>query len=1095
LTFFIFFRNQNLYFYYPTITLVVPEINIKLFFISINMDLQFYFNPYSIPVFFTSILFAALIFISFRKPNEAGEKYFSYLMFSCFFYSFFYGIELLGANTQTIKLFYQLEFIGGVFIAPLLVLFVLKYSDRSMYITKNWMGILFGISIFFLIMALTNDLHHLFYNEISSKFNSFFLAVSVDQGILHWLYAGYNSLLIIIGNLLLIRMLFSVPDIYRGQVIIMLVGTIMPWIAYVLVVFGYYPYGLDTVPFLLSFSGILFYWALFKYNLFRINPIAFRTIFDNLSDGIVIIDDNGAIIATNAVGTKIIKKHLSIQKIQQLKDLIDVWPELSELFDNTNPKKNIEFLLEPDKIHYTAFLKNIKSTEKETDKKVKYLFFRDISSQKLAEEKIRANEQKLQNINKSLLRNEKMLTSIAFATKELLSNSDFQRATQKAITILGDGAGADRAYLFENSTDEEGNVYSSQRFEWSALDVPAEIDNPELQNLPISVFGESMEFLLENEIYLNIVEKIEDEGLRALLESQGIKSILLIPIFVEKRFWGFVGFDDCHKEREWSDAETALLISFAESISNAIERKNMEQNLRLSMEQAKEASIAKSEFLANMSHEIRTPLNGVIGFSDLLMKTDLNQTQQEFLKSIIQSGNLLLALINDVLDFSKIEAGKLELSPSKVNLGDLAKETLNMIEPSLNHKSIKLIATLDDNLPKGVFVDATRIKQVMINLLSNSAKFTHQGEIELSIKNLGSKSDEPTVELEFAVRDTGIGISKEKEQIIFEAFAQEDNSTTRKYGGTGLGLTISNKILQLMHSRLELQTELGKGSRFSFKMSLPIVEIEEESYSMIAKEKSQSLLKSAAESNQDEERILKVLLVDDNPVNMLLAKTIVKNLIPKVQILEAKNGREAVEIFVKEDPSMIFMDIQMPEMSGYEATMEIRRIENNTRRVPIVALTAGTVKGEYERCIEVGMDNYLSKPVVVADIQKMLDKYLGKPQQEIEKKVLSRLDEFRQSDPEFFKQLLELSMQNIEKIKEELQQHLRDENLKAVKQSCHALKGVALNLDFSKLADLCASVESFESLEEPENLKKFEKIKAETDVTLKKLSEELVNAK
>ncbi|RPA70068.1 response regulator [Cyclobacteriaceae bacterium YHN15] len=1056
------------------------------------MDLQFYYNPYSIPVFFTSVFFAALIFLSFRKPNETGEKYFSFLMFSCFLYSFFYGIELLGANTQTIKLFYQLEFIGGVFIAPLLVLFVLKYSDRSMYLTRNWMGILFGISIFFLIMALTNDFHHLFYNEISSEFNSFFTAVAVDQALLHWMYAGYNSLLIIIANLLLIRMLFSVPDIYRGQVVIMLVGTLMPWIAYLLVVFGHYPYGLDSVPFFLAFSGILFYWALFKYNLFRINPIAFKTIFDNLSDGIVIVDDKGAVIAINRKGVSILKKHLSINKITNINELENIWPELSELFDNSNPKKSIEFLLEQGEKHYMAFLKNIQNLDKESEKNVKYLFFRDISGQKQAEEKIRANEQKLQNINKSLLRNEKMLTSIAFATKELLSNSDFQRATQKAITILGDGAGADRAYLFENSTDEEGNVYSSQRFEWSAMDVPAEIDNPELQSLPISVFGESMIFLLENEIYLNVVDKIEDEGLKALLESQGIKSILLIPIFVEKKFWGFVGFDDCHKEREWSDAETALLISFAESISNAIERKNMEQNLRLSMEQAKEASIAKSEFLANMSHEIRTPLNGVIGFSDLLMKTDLTQTQQDFLRSIIQSGNLLLALINDVLDFSKIEAGKLDLSPTKVNLAKLAKETLNMIEPSLVQKGIKLLMSLDPTLPNGVFVDATRIKQVMINLLSNSAKFTHEGEIELSIQNLGTKDGGKTVELEFAVRDTGIGISKEKEQIIFEAFAQEDNSTTRKYGGTGLGLTISNKILLLMKSRLELQTELGKGSRFSFKINLPIVEIEEESFPLKdSKGNVNHSLQTYSNDTHEGERTLKILLVDDNPVNMLLAKTIVKNLIPKVQILEAKNGREAVEVFIKDDPSMIFMDIQMPEMSGYEATMEIRRIENNTRRVPIVALTAGTVKGEFERCIEVGMDNYLSKPVVVADIQKMLDKYLGKPEQETEKKILSRLDEFRQSDPEFFKQLLEISMQNIEKIKEELQQNLQDENLKAVKQSCHALKGVALNLDFSKLADLCASIESFENLEDPEHLNKFEKIKNETDVTLKKLSQEM----
>ncbi|MFD2202338.1 histidine kinase N-terminal 7TM domain-containing protein [Shivajiella indica] len=1056
------------------------------------MNLQFSYNPYAIPVFLTSILFAVLVLLSYRKPNQAGEKYFSFLMLSCFFYSFFYGIELFGTNTATIKLFYQLEFIGGVFIAPLLVLFVLKYSDRSMYITKTWMGILFGISTFFLMMALTNDLHYLFYNEISSRFNSYFLSVAIDQGILHWMYAGYNSLLIIIANLLLIRMLFSVPDIYRGQVIIMLIGTLLPWIGYLLVVFGYYPYGLDPVPFLLAFSGLLFFWALFRYNIFRINPIAFRTIFDNLSDGIIIFDENGAVIATNKRGTNILQKHLALSKVSNVSELIDHWPELSELFDEKNQKKNIEFFLKQDEKYFTAFLKNIKNAEKDADKYIKYLFLRDITNQKEAEEKIRANEQKLQSINKSLLRNEKMLTSIAFATKELLSNSDFQRATQKAITILGDGAGADRAYLFENSVDEEGNYYSSQRFEWSALGVPPEIDNPELQNLPISIFGESMTYLLENEIYLSFVEKIEDEGLKALLESQGIKSILLIPIFVEKKFWGFVGFDDCQKEREWSDAETALLISFAESISNAVERKNMEQNLRLSMEQAKEASIAKSEFLANMSHEIRTPMNGVIGFSDLLMKTNLDKTQQEFLKSIIQSGNLLLALINDVLDFSKIEAGKLELSPIQTNLRDLAKETLNLIEPALESKEIKLRLTVDPTIPKGVLVDATRIKQVMINLLSNSAKFTHKGEIELSIQNTGLKADGKTAELEFSVRDTGIGISKEKEKIIFEAFAQEDNSITRKYGGTGLGLTISNKILQLMHSHLELETELGKGSRFFFKLSLPISEVEEDPSSK--EEKLNQNLVSSSNNKLDGARALKILLVDDNPVNMLLAKTIVKNLIPKVQILEAKNGREAVEVFIKDDPSMIFMDIQMPEMSGYEATMEIRRIENNTGRVPIVALTAGTVKGEFERCIEVGMDNYLSKPVVVADIQKMLDKYLGKPAQEPEKKVLSRLDEFRQSDPEFFKQLLDLSMQNIQKIKDELQQKILEGNLKAVKSSCHALKGVALNLDFTKLAELCAAVESFEDLENPKHIKKFEMINTEAEATLQKLSEEMANA-
>ncbi|PSL05660.1 histidine kinase N-terminal 7TM domain-containing protein [Cecembia rubra] len=1055
------------------------------------MEIQFAYNPFAFPIILTSLIFLGLYLHSVRKSNQLGEKYFSYLMISCFFYSFFYGVELMGGTPGTIKLFYTLEFLGGVFISPLLLLFVLKYSDGAEIINKNWIKILFAISGLFLIFVFTNDWHQLFYYEISTKFNGYFTSVSIDPNFLHWFYVIYNTLLIITSNILLIRMMFSVPAIYRGQVLIMLLGTFIPWIAYIIMVFGFYPFGLDPVPFFLAISAILLYWALFKHKLFRINPIAFKTIFENLSDGILIIEENGEIIAQNKRSQKILEIIFPNKKFNTIHQINQNWPELAELFLPVQSKKWVEFFLENDSRYYMAFLKKITEGDNLNQKSTQYLFFRDITTQKQAEERIRANEQKLQSINTSLLRNEKMLTSIAFATKELLSNADFQKATQKAITILGDGAGADRAYLFENNMDEEGNYYSSQRFEWSAMGVPPEIDNPELQNLPISLFGESMKFLLENEVYFNIVNKIEDEGLKGLLESQGIKSILLIPIFVEKRFWGFVGFDDCQKEREWSEAETALLISFAESISNAIERKNMEQNLRISMQQANEASVAKSEFLANMSHEIRTPLNGVIGFSDLLMKTNLDETQREFIQSIMQSGKLLLDLINDILDFSKIEAGKLELSPTKASLNTLAKETLKLIEPSIDSKNIALKLNIPAAIPNRVLVDAIRLKQVMINLLSNASKFTHKGEIELSIKNLGLSNDGKIADLEFSVRDTGIGISKEKEKVIFEAFAQEDNSTTRKYGGTGLGLSISNKILQLMESHLELETELGKGSHFFFKLSLPIVEENEISEEEIVRVRPKRTDILVQQNSHFTNEVLKILLVDDNPVNMLLAKTIVKNLLPGCKILEAKNGKEAVELFSNENPSMIFMDIQMPEMSGYEATIAIRQIENNTRRVPIVALTAGTVKGEFERCIEVGMDNYLSKPVVVADIQEMLDKYIGTQKKEEDKKVLSRLNEFRKSDPDFFRQLLEVSLQNIEKIKEDLEDTLKEGNLKTVKQACHALKGVALNLDFEHLAVLCASVEAFEDLEKESNQATFRKIQEEADKTMSELKKEL----
>ncbi|MCF1750523.1 histidine kinase N-terminal 7TM domain-containing protein [Mariniradius sediminis] len=1018
------------------------------------MNLQFYFNPFAIPIFFTALVFLFLLRISFSKDFKLDDRYFTLLMLSCFLYSFFYAVELLGVNAETIRLFYYLEFIGGVFVAPFLFLFVLRYSDQTQLINKFLERLLFACSAFFLAMVLTNESHGLFYGSVSAQNNGYFLAVELEKGIFHWLYASYNSLLIIAANILLVRMLFSVPDLYKGQVLIMLFGTLIPWLAYILVVFGNYPFGLDPVPFFLAVSAIVLFWALYKYRLFRTNPIAFKTIFENISDGIIIFDRVGDVVALNLTAKKFFQD-TGIQSPSNKSDLAKFQDDLSDLVNGTKATIEIE-----DKISeksYVVYLRTINGEHPDGDN-FQYLIIRDISEQKATEVLIKANEEKMQNVNMELLRKEKMLTSIAFATKELLSNQDFEIATQKAVTLIGDGAGADRAYLFENRIEENGNILSSQRFEWSALGVPPEINNPNLSDLPIGMFGEKVvgNFLQNNSFHGIVSQMDEDPELKELLQSQDILSILLIPIYVEDHFWGFVGFDDCTNERHWSDAETALLISFADSISNAIERKNLEKNLIYSMEQAKEASIAKSEFLANMSHEIRTPLNGVIGFSDLLMKTNLEDNQKGYLKSIIQSGNLLLGLINDILDFSKIEAGKLELSQDWINVRDVAAETLKIIQPVADEKKLQLKLNVDAEVPKFVQGDLTRIKQILINLLSNAGKFTHSGMIGLDISVDSQRSSPSRKALIFSVKDTGIGISKEKQQTIFEAFAQEDTSTTRKYGGTGLGLTICSKLLELMKSKLELETEVGQGSTFFFTLELPFAEqIEEPSL-----EVAQAIILEREEKETPASKgAYKVLLVDDNPVNMLLAKSIVKKLLPSSEISEAYNGAEAVAQYKRDVPDIIFMDIQMPEVSGYEATKQIRVIEKD-RHTPIVALTAGTVKGEYDRCIEAGMDDYLSKPVLVSDIAGMIEKYLGsQPIEEQSQAISSKFDEYKKTDPEFFRELVEVSISNISKLKSALHSHFDQGDLKGVKQTGHALKGVGLNLDFQGLVQTAAEAE------------------------------------
>ncbi|TVP43078.1 MAG: response regulator [Mongoliibacter sp.] len=1045
------------------------------------MNLEFTFNPLAIPILITSLAFLILAIFTFRRKGDNGEVFFAGLLTGCFIYSLFYGLELLGANEYTIVITYKLQYVGGVLITPFLLLFVIQYSGNHRYINSLLVSSVFLVSGSFLLFLFTNDYHNLFYRNLSSEYNGLYLSISYDRGILDIAYESFNNILILVSNLILIKMYLSVPKTYRNQVLTLLAGTTFPWLAHSFSLLGFSFYNIDFVPFTLLISAFFIYRGLFSFGLFQKNPIAFKMIFENLNDGIIIFDKKKNIIASNKRATQILgQSNYQIQNCS-VQEVCSGIPELEKLFMSEEIFE-VEFSDPKNQLFYAGFLKNTDEGDLE------YLFLRDITKQKLAEEKIRLNEQKLQNINTSLLRNEKMLTSIAFATKELLSNADLTRAIQKAITILGDGANADRAYLFENSIDENGNYFSSQRFEWSALGVEPEIDNPNLQDLPIGLFGESMDYLIKNQIYTNLVKNIEDPELKGLLDSQAIISILLIPIFVEKTFWGFVGFDDCQNEKQWSEGETALLISFAESISNAIERRNMENNLRISMETAKEASVAKSEFLANMSHEIRTPLNGIIGFSDLLMKTDLNQTQKEFLQSIVDSGHLLLDLVNDVLDFSKIEAGKLELSLSKINLAELVNESVKLIKPMTDEKGLEIIIKLPENLPAYFSADATRLKQVLINLLSNAGKFTQEGKIELVI-TAEDLIKEDYADLEFAVIDTGIGISEEKKDIIFEAFAQEDNSTTRRYGGTGLGLSISNKILKLMNSKLELETELGKGSKFSFKLTLPIEKANEPSLvkEIIAIDKPN---KTVSKNK------IKILLVDDNPVNMLLAKTIVKNILPSSRIFEARNGKEAVDSHIENNPDLIFMDIQMPEMSGYEATVEIRKYENGRGRVPIIALTAGTVKGEYDRCLSAGMDDYLSKPVVVADIQEKIEKYIDiSVGQEKETQILSKLEEFRKSDPDFFKELLEVSSANLSKLKEDLLNICKtSKDTNAIKQTCHAIKGVALNLDLNNLSKYTASAESMEHLDESSRQKLISDIHIELDAILISLSKEIAKA-
>jgi PAS domain S-box-containing protein len=415
-------------------------------------------------------------------------------------------------------------------------------------------------------------------------------------------------------------------------------------------------------------------------------------------------------------------------------------------------------------------------------------------------------------------------------------------------------------------------------------------------------------------------------------------------------------------------------IAYIEGIMIDItQRKEADEAIK-GREYAEAANRAKSEFLANMSHEIRTPLNGIIGFTDLLMKTQLEEIQQRHMNTVNQSAHTLLEIVNDILDFSKIEAGKLDLFIEKHNVRELLKEIIDLILYESNQKKLYLELNINPDVPAYFYADTVRLKQILINLLSNAVKFTEKGTIKLNIKVLQQTNGSKT-RIRFAVIDSGIGIHEKNKNKIFKAFSQEDNSTTKKFGGTGLGLTISNKLLGLMKSRLQLDSQVDVGSTFYFDLDLKTTNTTDLNAEFF--EAKQDVENIAIFSTDEQLFQLKVMLVEDNKINMLLLKTIIKNILIDPIIYEIPDGLKAVEQFESINPHIVFMDIQMPIMNGYEATAAIRKTSLG-EKTPIIAITAGTEKEEKNKCLQIGINDYISKPIIKGAIEHTLLKWLIK---------------------------------------------------------------------------------------------------------------------
>lgn len=708
------------------------------------------------------------------------------------------------------------------------------------------------------------------------------------------------------------------------------------------------------------------------------------------------------------------------------------------------------------------------------------------------------------------------------STISLIFNApeDFAVKVREALAIVGTHTMVSRVYIFEDSPDGQ---FTTNTFEWCKTEIMPQIND--LQYIPYSIIPSWKKILDEQSmVFSTDISELPDDIFK-ILEPQEIKSIVVFPLIISKKRIGFIGFDECIQNRQWTKSEIELLKTVANIISNAYQRNKIqtelinserenrilissipdnilqitkngnirsfkssgnstlfpngkhdsiytifneklastfrngiqqcfiqgefqfdfkhqtvgrqeyyearlvridasevlgiirnvteirenEQQLRMAKNRAEEASKVKSEFLANVSHEIRTPLNAILGFSQWLYENIREEQHRDYLNTILNSGKNLLALINDILDISKIESGKMDIELQAVNYQEIVSDIKQVFQEKTRQKGLSFIVSTDPSVPDYIYTDELRFYQILFNLISNAIKFTSRGFIHVSANAVAAEKEDET-NLYISIEDTGIGIPADQQKVIFESFKQQSGNNSRDYEGTGLGLAIVSGLLEKLNGQIKLKSKPGKGSLFTLVFHN---------------------LKIAGSGppdagNQDTNlnyrlEPCKIMIVDDISFNIVVLKKLINS--DQVEYIEVHNGSEALARLKTDRPDLIFLDIRMPGMSGYDVA-EIIRSDPQLKNIPLVAFTASVVKRANDRIDEL-FNGFLQKPVFKKDLDALLIRFLNytietgqKANADTEMPFQEITPEIRQTLPDLIKELETTHYENWLKIRD-----------------------------------------------------------------------------